>query len=120
MRPEERDAAYLWDMLDAACTVRDFVAGVTVNQYMQDRKLQLAVERAVEIIGEAARRVSDGYKAEHPEIPWKGIIGQRHVLAHEYGEIKQERMWAVASSHIPSLIAILGPLLPPVPSDTDK
>ena len=69
MRPEERDVAYLWDMLDAARTVRDFIAGVTVNQYMQDRKLQLAVERAVEIIGEAASRVSDQYKAEHPEIP---------------------------------------------------
>lgn len=120
MRPDERDAAYLWDMLDAARTVRDFVAGMTINRYMLDRKLQLAVERAVEIIGEAARRVSDAFKAAHPEIPWKGIIGQRHVLAHEYGEIKQERMWAVASSNIPDLIATLEPLLPPTPSSPDK
>ncbi len=112
MRPEERDAAYLWDMLDAARTVKRFISGVTINQYMEDRKLQLAVERAVEIIGEAARRVTDAFKEAHPEIPWKGIIGQRHVLAHEYGEIKQERMWAVASTHIPALIALLEPLLP--------
>ena len=113
MRPEARDAAYLWDMLDAARTIMRFVSDVTINQYMEDRKLQLAVERAVEIIGEAARRVTDTFKNAHPEIPWKGIIGQRHVLAHEYGEIKQERMWAVASGHIPALIALLEPLLPP-------
>ncbi len=101
MRPEERDAAYLWDMLDAARTVKSFISDVTVKQYIEDRKLQMAVERAVEIIGEAARRVTDAFKEEHPEIPWKGIIGQRNVLAHEYGDIKQERMWAVASIHIP-------------------
>ena len=59
MRPEERDAAYLWDMLDAAHLIEGFTTGVRFEQYMDDRKLQLAVERALEIIGEAARRVSE-------------------------------------------------------------
>ena len=117
MRPDERDAAYVWDMLDAARNVRDFTAGLSFHEYERDRKLQLAVERAVEIIGEAARNVSEGFRQAHPEIPWKSIIGQRHVLAHEYGEIKQERMWAVASERIPELINMLEPLLPPTPPD---
>ena len=117
MPPEVRDPAYLWDMLEAARTVRRFVSGVTINQYMEDRKLQMAVERAVEIIGEAARRVTDAFKEAHPEIPWKRIIGQRHVLAHEYGEIKQERMWVVATGNIPELIAILEKVIPPSPPE---
>jgi len=69
-------------MLDSAKTIEDFVAGVSVSQYVQDRKLQLAVERAIEIIGEAARRVSEAFRDAHPEIPWKSIISQRNVLAH--------------------------------------
>ena len=81
-----------------------------------DRKLQLAVERAFEIIGEAARLVSPTFKANHAEVPWKVIIGQRNVLAHEYGEINQERIWLVASRRIPELIELLEPLLPPPPT----
>jgi uncharacterized protein with HEPN domain len=53
MRPEERDPGYVWDMLDAARSVREFTTGVTHDEYLGDRKLQLAVERALEIIGEA-------------------------------------------------------------------
>lgn len=117
MLPDARDAAYLWDMLDAARTVSRFVAGVRIDQYLEDKKLQLAVERAVEIIGEAARRVTDKFKEAHPEIPWKRIVGQRHVLAHEYGEIKQERMWAVATINIPELIDHLEKLVPPAPPE---
>jgi len=117
MRPEDRDAAYLWDMLDAAKNVRSFVDGVTFHQYENDRKLQFAVERAIEIIGEAARHVSENFRLAHADIPWKGIIGQRHVLAHEYGEIQQERLWIVASKRIPELITILEPLLPPAPPE---
>ncbi len=118
MRPEDRDTAYLWDMLDAAPTVRQITSGVTFDQYLVDRKLQLAVERAVEIIGEAASRVSDAFRAAHPEIPWRQIIGQRHVLAHEYGDIKQDRMWNLAATHVPDLISKLEPLLPPAPQET--
>jgi uncharacterized protein with HEPN domain len=117
MQPEERNAALLWDMLDAARTVRDFMVGVKFHQYEKDRKLQLAVERSVEIIGEAARGVSKSFQDAHSGIPWKAIIGQRHVLAHEYGDIKLERMWLVATERIPALIALLEPLLPPVPAD---
>lgn len=115
MRPEDRDAGYLWDMLDAARSVAEFVSGVRETEYVRDRKLQLAVERALEIIGEAARRVSGTLKAAHPEIPWQQIIAQRNVLAHEYGEIRQERIWLVATARIPELVRLLEPLLPPIP-----
>ena len=115
MRSEEKNAAYLWDMLDAAKTVQSFIKGKKFGQYMKDKKLQYATERAIEIIGEAARHISEDYQESHSEIPWRGIIGQRNMLAHEYGEIRQERLWLVASKRIPELIKLLSPLLPPLP-----
>lgn len=117
MPPENRDAAYIWDMVDAARTIQDFTAGVSLADYLRDRKLQLAVERAIEIIGEAARLVSPEFKAQHPNILWRQIVAQRNVLAHDYGEIKQDRIWLVATSRIPDLIAQLQPLLPRLDGD---
>lgn len=117
MLPVDRDTAYLWDMLDSARSACEFTTGVYFVTYERDRKLQLAVERAVEIIGEAARRVSDEYRAAHPEIPWRSMIAQRNVLVHEYGEIKHERMWLLVTEHLPALIRDLEKLVPPVPPE---
>ncbi len=69
MHLDDRNAGYLWDMLDSARTISNFVSGVSFCQYMQDRQLQLAVERAIEIIGEAARRVSKVFQDAHSDIP---------------------------------------------------
>ena len=113
MRREQDDMSLLWDMLDAAQKIQQFVAGKNFHEYSQDEVLQSAVERKLEIIGEAARSVSEKFQAEHPDIPWRGIISQRHFLAHEYGEVRQEKLWRVATVRIPELIAMLVPLLPP-------
>jgi len=107
MQPDQRDAAYLWDMLDAARTVEQLSSGLDFTQYSNDRRTQLAVERSLEIIGEAARRVSASFQNSHPEIPWRQIIGQRNVLIHEYGEVKQERIWKTVTENIPQLIELL-------------
>ncbi|MBM4029910.1 MAG: DUF86 domain-containing protein [Planctomycetes bacterium] len=116
MRPETGDLSYLWDMLDAATAVREFVVGKTFADYTRDRLLRGAVERHIEIIGEAARNVSPTYRDAHPEIPWRKIIAQRHILAHEYGEVKHENIWLVATVHLPDLIEKLRPLIPPPPA----
>ncbi len=120
MRPDERDAAYLWDMLDAAIAIREFSAEMTYSQYVQDKRTRMAVERAVEIIGEAARNITEDFKQNHPEIPWPGIIGQRNVLAHRYFALRHERMWIVVIEYIPDLIDKLKPLIPPVPQNSDE
>jgi len=116
MRPEQRDASYLWDMLDAAKAVAGFVAARSFDEYTRDRMLRGAVERHIEIIGEAAGKVSEPFKEAHPDIPWRQIIAQRHVLAHHYGEIEHELIWKVATTHIPDLIAALDALIPDPPS----
>ncbi|HEY8666670.1 MAG TPA: HepT-like ribonuclease domain-containing protein [Tepidisphaeraceae bacterium] len=104
---DETDAGALWDMLDAALEIRQLVAGVDEEAYYNQRVLQLANERLVEIIGEAAHKVSDAVKVAHTEIPWRPIISQRHILAHEYNAIIQERIWRVATVHVPELIELL-------------
>lgn len=115
MPREREDASLLWDMLEAGRKVRQFIAGKTFHDYSADEVLQAAVERKVEIIGEAARAVSERFQKDHPEIPWRGIISQRHFLAHEYGEVRQEKLWRVATVRIPELIEQLEKLIPPVP-----
>jgi uncharacterized protein with HEPN domain len=117
MRPEERDAAWLWDMLHYARIVRDLILGVDYREYLQNRTIQLAVERSIEIIGEASRNISIQYKDAHPELPWRGMLAQRNVLAHEYGEIKHEKIWVVATIRIEELIRQLEALGIDVPPE---
>lgn len=74
--------------------------------------LRSAVERQIEIIGEAARAISDGFKTAHADIAWRPIMAQRHRLAHEYGAINDEFIWLVATVHMPRLITQLEPLTP--------
>lgn len=87
MRHEAEDIASLRDMLEAAREVVEFAAGKTWGDYQNDKMLRRSIERSIEIIGEAARRVSAQRQSQHPEIPWGKIIPQRHRLAHEYDTI---------------------------------
>ncbi len=119
MPPNKQDAAYLWDMLDAARAIGEFAAGKRYRDYQSDRMLRGAVERHVEIIGEAANKISEAFRSAHPQIPWRGIINQRNVLVHEYGEIRHDLMWKVVTVRIPELIVLLEPLLPPAPDAMD-
>jgi uncharacterized protein with HEPN domain len=114
MRPEDRDAAYLWDMLEAAKEVQGMLEARDLATFLADRVLLRAIERGVEILGEAARLVSASYKDAHPEVPWRLIIGQRNILAHEYGQIDHELLDQTAAEDIPVLIVLLQALLPPL------
>ena len=92
MLPNHNDPAFLWDMLDAARAVASFVKSRTYRDYLHDRMLRGAVERHLEILGEAAGRVSKPFREHHPEIPWRRIIGLRNVLAHQYRQIRNEEV----------------------------
>ncbi len=116
MPPEKTDAGWLWDMLDAANAVTEFIRDKTLPQYVSDRWLRSAVERQIKIIGEAARHVSTEFQSAHGEILWRPIIAQRHVLAHEYGELRHDLLWRVAVVHIPELVVALTPLVQSTPS----
>lgn len=111
---EDRDAAYLWDMLQAAKEVDEMMEGHDLAGFLENRMLQRAVERSLEIIGEAARRVSSKGQDATPEIPWREIIGQRNILVHEYGQIDHELLYKTVDEDIQELISNLEKVLPPI------
>jgi uncharacterized protein with HEPN domain len=111
MQLDERDQAYLWDMLEAAKEITAFLKGIRYDDFVRSKMIRSAVERQLMIVGEAANHVSEEFQEKHPEIPWRQIIGQRNVLAHEYGDIKVERVWAAATINVPALLKALESLV---------
>lgn len=108
-----RDPAFLLDMLLAARDAMRFVSGLSQRQFAESRLHQNAVIKAIEIVGEAAGRVSDETRASHPEIPWVEIVGMRNRLAHGYFEIDLVKVWDTVHQDLPRLIAAIEPLVPP-------
>ena len=112
MKPGDRDAANLHDMLEVAREARELVAEIQADAFLNDRVSRRALERILGLIGEAARRVAPVCQAEHPEIQWRRIIGQRNILAQEYGRIDPRILYQTARQDMPSLIAALERILP--------
>ena len=108
-----RDEAYLLDVLLAARKIQAFVAGVTRERFLADELLQNAIMHFIQIIGEAARLVSDEFQEAHPEVPWRSIIAMRNRLVHEYFRVQPKRVWAAVQDDVPALIPLLEPLVPP-------
>jgi uncharacterized protein with HEPN domain len=104
MPPDERDLAYLWDMLYYCQAITVEAAGQSFSHYCADENFRLAIERRIEIVGEAAARVSSATRDQYAHVPWRAIIAQRNVLAHAYGEIDDQRVWNVVVMHIPQLV----------------
>lgn len=78
------------------------------------------MERLIEIIGEAARHVSEDFRARHPAVRWNAIIATRHIIAHEYGEIQPDKIWRVVFTHLPELEALLAPIIAANPPAGDS
>ena len=108
-----RDEALLLDMLLAARDCRTFSSGKSLEDLQGDRVLQLALFKLIEILGEAAGRVSVEFRSAHPLIPWSGIVGMRHRLVHDYFEVNLEIVQEVLERDLPELIQHLELLVPP-------
>lgn len=107
------DASYLLDMLLAARDAVHFATGLTYGQFEQSRLHQNAILKAIEIIGEAASRISSATKHAHTDIPWPEIIGIRNRLVHAYFEVNLKRVWDTVQHDLPRLITLIEPLVPP-------
>ncbi len=119
MRPDERDLAHLWDMREFALDARALTAESNPERFASSRYEQLAVAKAVELVGEAAGRVSVAFRDAHPEVPWSAIVGKRHRLVHDYRRISLKRVWDIVQNDVPPLLEALDALIPEAPPGQD-
>ena len=110
MRPE--DGIRIRHMLEAAQSARQFVAGRQRSDLDTDTMLLFAVVQALQIVGEAASKISLETRSAAPSVPWARIIGMRNRLIHAYAAIDHDVVWRTVSEEIPTLLPLLLPLLP--------
>jgi len=84
------------------------------DAFLTEKILQDAILYNLEIIGEAANRVSESYRAEHPEIQWRGMAALRNILAHDYDKVDVHRIWLVIEDDLPPLKSAIEHILPPL------
>ncbi len=108
-----RDNEYLLDILEAARLALAYVQGKSREDFLKDTQTQDAVIRRVEIIGEAARRLSDQTRMALPGLAWDAMTGMRDVLIHEYDDVDLEIVWDTVQLDLPPLIAALEKIVPP-------
>jgi uncharacterized protein with HEPN domain len=82
-----RDAASLLDIAESGKLIEEFIRGMDKESFLIDRKTQSAGLHQILILGEAAKRVSQSYRDQHPEIPWKLMAGMRDVVIHTYESV---------------------------------
>lgn len=122
MSPEERDPAYLWDMLESARDALRILGDISYEEFAgEDEEIvRLAVERKLEILGEAAGRISKDFRSRNPEIPWKDIVGLRNIISHQYEKVDYEEVYRICREDLPALIQRLSSLVPPVPKGNEQ
>ena len=103
MRERARDKGRLEDIIEHADNITMFVEGYTLEMFMADKRTYYSVMKNVEIVGEAAYMLTNAFKSEHPETPWKIIQGMRHVLVHDYSNVVPETLFDTAINSIPEL-----------------
>ena len=101
----------LEDILENALAACDFASGLSREAFVADRKTLYAVMRALEIIGEAAKRIPDHIRMRHPDIDWRGMAGLRDVIIHQYDRIDPGVPFHIATAQLPAMIDHLRELI---------
>lgn len=94
---------YIEDIIEATTAALKFIKGIEYEGFKKDIKTSYAAIRALEVIGEAVKKIPDEVKNSYPEIPWKDIAGMRDKLIHEYFGVKLEVVWNTLKQDIPPL-----------------
>ncbi len=102
---------YLQDIAESCEKVLQFTKGFTQSDLVQDKKTYDAVVRNLEIIGEAAKRISDKLRVQLPDIEWRKIAGMRDMLAHVYFGIDNDILWDVVQNKVPQLAKTINAFL---------
>ncbi|MGD1896322.1 MAG: DUF86 domain-containing protein [Phormidesmis sp.] len=107
-----RDDASLLDIYQAGQNVLKYSEGLKQEELAIDEMRTSAILFQVLIIGEATKRLSTEFRAQHPEIPWSDMAGMRDILAHQYDQLDFDLMWRVMHESVPDMLSAIEPLLP--------
>lgn len=105
-----RDSDYLEHIANRIVRIERATSGVDLAGFLGNEDLQAAVERYIEVIGEAAAKLSQQTRDLAPDVPWSQVIGARNVIVHGYAEIEPDRIWDIVKRHVPSLGVAVGRL----------
>jgi uncharacterized protein with HEPN domain len=111
MSRERRERDYLADILEAIQRIQEYTDGLKDEAYYADYKTQDAVVRNLEVIGEAAKNISEDFRTEHLQVPWRDLAGVRDKLIHQYFGINQEIVWQIIQKDLPALLLQIERLL---------
>lgn len=111
---------YLKDIQAAARKAQEFMGALQLRSFLKDEKTAFAVIRALEIMGEATKRVPAEVREQHSGIPWKAMAGIRDKLIHDYAEVDLEVVWKTVRDDLPTLMVSLDKVLSPRKSPRTK
>src|SRR3989344_5495205 len=97
---EKDNNIYIKHILDAIADIEKYISGKSFAEFQENTLIQDGVIRKIEIIGEAAKQMSDKFKKEHQEIPWRQVVGLRNKLIHEYFGVDLEAIWLAAQKDL--------------------
>ncbi len=106
------DLVYVGHMLDLSRKAVARTKNLSRIEYDRNEDLRLALAHMIQVLGEAARRVSIEFQRMHPSIPWPEIIGMRHKIVHDYLEIDEDIIWDVVTADLPSVVVELARIVP--------
>lgn len=89
------------------------------EEFLASRLVRDAIVRNLEVAGEAAKQISEGFRTKYPDVPWRRIAGMRDVLIHNYFGVDNEMVWTVVELHLPRLLAQLRRILEGLRSETE-
>ena len=100
---QKGDLLFAKHILDSINAILDFSKEMTIEELRTNRLKQTAIVRETEIIGEAAKNISEETKKKHPEVEWKGIIGTRDKMIHHYFGVDISVVWSIITENLPLL-----------------
>ncbi|MFO7680316.1 MAG: DUF86 domain-containing protein [Chloroflexota bacterium] len=104
MTEMERNLTYLEDILQAAIKTQEFIQGIAYKEFLDDEKTIFAVVRALEIVGEATKKLPGEFRQTYPDMPWRSMAGMRNKLIHDYASVEPLVVWKTVKNDVPDLI----------------